>query len=180
MIFLTASQIVFAHDPRTTAKEFTHALSIEGAGKLTMTYKSLHWNEPGYMAAKKNDQLRTRLNSVLWKKIGMFDTEFDIVIGGVNVPKGSYGMGINFGANDDFKLVLSGEGKDIEIPLQTSTGASTVNYLSFDLRPNNDTDTFVLEGRLGKFSAWAEAKVPYLAPHEHSDGDHDHDGAKKP
>ena len=169
MVVLIAAQLIFAHDPRTTAKEFSHSIAIEGAGKLTMRYKSLHWNERGYTAAKGNEQLRTRLNGSLWKKVGKFDTEFDVVIGGVTVPKGSYDMGVNFGANDDFKLVLGSEGKDLEIPLQTTKDIPIVNYLSFDLRPNNDTDTFVLEGRLGTFSAWAETKVPYLSEHDHKD-----------
>src|SRR5579862_5866143 len=82
-----------AHDPRTVAKDFTHTLTIEGAGKLTMSYKSLHWNEPGYKLAKGNDKQRERLLGSLWKKIGTFDTQFDVVIGGVTVPKGTYNMG---------------------------------------------------------------------------------------
>ena len=169
MLVLLGAQIIFAHDPRTTAKDFSHSIAIEGAGKLNIMYKSLHWNQQGYTAAKGNEQLRTRLNGFLWKKFGKFENEFDIVIGGVKVPKGSYDLGINFGANDDFKLVLGSGGNDIMIPMQTTKDIPVVNYLTFDLRPNNDTDTFVLEGRLGPFSAWAEAKVPYLSDHDHKD-----------
>ena len=169
MVVLFAAQVIFAHDPRDAAKDFSHSIAIEGAGKLNIMYKSLHWNQQGYTTAKTNESLRKRLNSFLWKKIGKFENEFDIVIGGVKVPKGSYDMGINFGADDDFKLVLASGGNDLMIPLQTTKDIPVVNYLTFDLRPNNATDTFVFEGRLGSFSAWAEAKVPYLADHDHKD-----------
>jgi len=175
VLILFSAQMIFAHDPRTVAKDFSHTLTIEGAGKLTLSYKSLHWNEPVYMNAKQNDQLRARLNAGVWKRIGKLDSEFDVVIGGVQVPKGSYSLGIAFGANDDFSLILGSGGKDITIPLQTAADSPVVTYLSFDLRPTSDTDSFLLEGRSGKFRCSAEVKVPYLAPHEHADaGGHDH------
>src|SRR5262245_4946581 len=164
VLFAVAS---FAHDPRTVAKDFSHSLSVEGAGKLTLSYKSLHWNEAVYTQTKTNEQLRQRLNAGVWRKIGKLDTEFDVVIGGTQVPKGSYDMGISFGAKDDFSLLLRGGGKDLTIPLQTSNDGAEVTYLSFDLRPTSDTDSFVFEGRSGKFRCTAEVKVPYLAPHEH-------------
>jgi hypothetical protein len=164
-----------AHDPRTVAKDFSHTLSVEGAGKLTLSYKSLHWNEAVYNQTKANAQLRTRLNAGVWRKIGKLDTDFDVVIGGTQVAKGSYDMGISFGANDDFALLLRGGGKDLTIPLKTSADSPDVAYLSFDLRPTSDTDSFVLEGRSGKFRCSAEVKVPYLAPHEHPA-----DGTAKP
>ena len=168
LVCLALAQTVLAHDPRTVAKDFTHSLSVEGAGKLTLSYKSLHWNEPTYNAAKANDQLRTRLNG-MWKKIGKFDADFDLSIGGVQVPKGSYSLGVGFDGKDNFSLVLGGGGSDITIPLQTAADSPMVSYLSFDIRPASDTDTFVIEGRSGKFRSWAELKVPYLAAHEHAD-----------
>ena len=103
----------------------------------------------------------------LWKAVGKFDTEFEVVIGGVNVPKGSYIMGINFDANDNFKLILASGGKDIAISMQFAMDGPSANYLTFDFRPENDTDTFTIEARYGKARVSAEAKVPYLAPHEH-------------
>jgi hypothetical protein len=57
----------------------------------------------------------------------------------------------------------------MSIPLQSSADSPVVTYLSFDLRPASDTDSFVLEARSGKFRCSAEVKIPYLAPHEHSD-----------
>jgi hypothetical protein len=164
-----------AHDPRTVAKDFSHTLTVEGAGKLTLSYKSLHWNEAVYAQTKSNDQLRTRLNLGVWRKIGKLDADFDVVIGGTPVPKGSYDMGIKFGANDDFALLLRAGGKDLTIPLKTTADSPEVTYLSFDLRPTSDTDSFLLEGRSGKFRCSAEVKVPYLAPHEHAA-----DGTAKP
>lgn len=169
IIGMCAVQIALAHDPRTLAKDFSHTLTVEGAGKLTISYKSLHWNEPVYLNTKKNEQLRQRLNAGLWKKIGKFDSEFDTVIAGTAVAKGTYDMGISFGANDDFALLLRSGGKEITVPFKTSAGASEVTYLTFDLRPMSDTDSFMLEARSGKFSCAAEVKVPYLAAHEHTD-----------
>ena len=175
LLVILLAAIALAHDPRTVAKDFSHTLAVEGAGKLTLSYKSLHWNEQVYTQTKTNDQLRQRLNTTLWRKIGKLDTDFEIVIGGTQVPKGSYDMGISFGAKDDFTLLLRGGGKDLNIPLQTSADGPVVTYLSFDLRPSSDTDSFVIEGRSGRFRSWAEVKVPYLSAHEHPA-----DGAAKP
>jgi hypothetical protein len=162
---LAACVSVFAHDPRTTAKDFSHTMTIEGAGKLTLSFKSLHFNEASFNA-RKTERALTAFNR-LWKNIGKFDSEFDVVIGGVQVPKGSYSMGFSFDANDNYKLVLASGGKDIIIPLQMAMDGPGVNFLSFDLRPENGVDGFTYEARYGKLRAWAEVKVPYLAPHDH-------------
>jgi hypothetical protein len=173
MVFaLVAAQAVSAHDPRTVSKDFSHVLTLEGAGKLTISYKSLHYNEAGFAARKE----RVAPYNRLWGAIGKLDTEFDVVIGGVKVPKGSYGMGVSFDANDNFKLVLKGgSAGDLSIPLQVAMDSPVVNYLSFDFRPENATDTFTVEARYGKMRASAEAKVPYLSEHSHGDQQH---GAK--
>ncbi|HEX8089332.1 MAG TPA: hypothetical protein VF762_10795 [Blastocatellia bacterium] len=167
VVVLFAAQLATAHDPRTVAKNFSHTLTLEGAGKLTLSYKSLHFNEQGFNN-RKQERMLANFNR-LWKSIGKFDSDFDVVVAGVQVPKGSYVMGFNFDANDTFKLVLSGGGKDIMIPLQSAMDGPTVNYLSFDVRPDNDTDTLIFEARYGKLRASASATVPYLAPHEHGD-----------
>src|SRR5215211_1811996 len=125
IVVLFAAQIASAHDPRTVAKNFSHTLTVEGAGKLTLSYKSLHYNEQGFNN-RKQERMITNFNR-LWKSIGKLDTDFDIVIGGVQVPKGSYTMGFNFDAGDNFKLVLSGGGKDMMIPLQAAMDGPTVN-----------------------------------------------------
>src|SRR5215831_18792073 len=152
LVVLSVGQLAWGHDPRVLAKKFTHTFSIEGAGKLSLTYTSLHWNQASYDAVKKNEQQLQRMNSTLWKKIGTFDSEFDVVMSGVQVPKGSYNLGINFDANDNFKLVLwTAGGKDLLIPLETQADNPMVTYLTFDLRPMSETDTFVIEGRSGKF-----------------------------
>jgi len=167
IVVLFAAQLIFAHDPRTVAKNLSHTLSIDGAGKLSLSYKSLHYNEQGF-SARKTERALTNYNR-LWKNIGKFDSEFDVTIGGVTVPKGSYTMGFNYDANDNYKLILSAGGKDVIIPMTTAMDGPTVNYLSFDVRPENDTDTFTIEVRYGKLRNSAEMKVPYLAPHEHDD-----------
>lgn len=159
MVVLLVAQITFGHDPRTAAKDFSHSMMIEGLGKLTVSYKSLHFNEPAFNNRKAERALAT-FNRV-WKSIGKFESEFDVVIAGVQVPKGSYGFGVNFDANDNYKLVLSGGGKEIMIPLTTVMDSPKVNYLSFDLRPENDTDAFTIEGRYGMVRVSAEVKVPH-------------------
>ena len=169
-VVLFAAQLASAHDPRAVAKNFSHTLTLEGAGKLMLSYKSLHFNEQGFNNRKQERALAT-FNRV-WKSIGKLDTEFDVVIAGVQVPKGSYTLGFNFDANDNYKLVLSSGGKDMMIPLQSAMDGPSVNYLSFDVRPDNDTDTLIFEARYGKLRAYADAKVPFLAPHDHS-GDKD-------
>ncbi|HVF89669.1 MAG TPA: hypothetical protein VNH22_06345 [Blastocatellia bacterium] len=173
IVLVAGAQLALAHDPRTVAKDFSHTMSIEGAGKLTLSYKSLHYNEAAYLSVKQNERTLTNLNR-LWKKIGKLDTDFDVMIGDVRVPKGSYDLGFNFDAKDNFKLVLGGAGNEITIPLMAQTDGPVVNYLSFDLRPENATDTFTFEGRYGKIRTSAPLKVPYLAEQ------HDHAGEQKP
>ena len=167
IVVLFAAQLASAHDPRAVAKNFSHTLTLEGAGKLTLSYKSLHFNELGFNS-RKQERALTTFNRI-WKSIGKLDSDFDIVIAGVQVPKGSYTLGINFDANDNYKLVLASGGKDIMIPMQSAMDSPAVNYLSFDVRPDNDTDTLVFEARYGKLRAFAEAKIPLLAPHEHGE-----------
>ncbi|HYL99544.1 MAG TPA: hypothetical protein VEZ90_11370 [Blastocatellia bacterium] len=162
LALVTASQSTLAQGQRTVEKDFSHSLSIEGTGKLTLNYKSLHWNGPAYESAKKNDQMRDRLNSSLWKRLGKLDSEFDFTIGGFAVPKGSYSFGINFDANDNFKLVLLNGEKETDIPLKTEADEPMVDYLTFDIRPSAG-DAFVIEGRCGKFRATADIKVPSLS-----------------
>ncbi|HKV38681.1 MAG TPA: hypothetical protein VJX67_05680 [Blastocatellia bacterium] len=163
VILLLFVQASFAQAPSQAAKEFSHTLSIEGAGKLTLSYRSLHWNDFAYNAAKKNAQQRERLNNGLWKKIGKFDTDFDVVIAGVAVPKGSYSLGINFDDSDHFKVVLGGTTKDIYVPLTTEADDPLISYLTFDIRPSSTADTFTLEGRSGKFRSYADLKIPSLS-----------------
>lgn len=165
LLVILFAAVALAHDPRTVSKDFSHTLTVEGAGKLTLSYKSLHYNEANFNGRKV--EARMVAFNRLWKVIGKLDTDFAVVIAGVQVPKGSYNMGINFDANDNFKLVLGSGGKDILIPLQFATDGPSANYLTFDFRPENDSDMFAIEARYGKARVSAEAKVPYLSPHAH-------------
>ena len=171
LVILAAVSIALGHDPRTVAKDFTHTMIIEGSGKLSMSYKSLHWNEAAYASFKKNDQLRTRVLNAVWKKIGKLESEFDFVLGGTKVAKGSYDLGITFDANDNFSLILGSAGKDTVIALKTASDGPLVDFLAFDIRPAdpNKPDTFLVEGRGGKFRSSAELTVPALAAHEHGE-----------
>ena len=164
-VVLLAAQIGFAHDPRTVAKNLSHVLTIEGAGKLTISYKSLHFNEAGFNN-RKTPRALTAFNG-LWKSVGKVETDFDVVLAGVAVPKGSYQLGFSFDADDNYKLILSSGGKETVIPLQMALDGSPVNYFSIDVRPDSDTDAIVIEARYGKLRTWASGEVPYLKPHAH-------------
>jgi hypothetical protein len=165
VVALIAAQVAFAHDPRTVAKDLSHVYSIEGAGKLTINYKSLHFNEPGF-AARKTERALKAFNG-LWKSVGKLDTDFEVVLGGVQIPKGSYQLGFGFDANDNYKMILSSGGKETVIPLKMSLDGPMVNYFTIDVRPDSDTDALVLEARYGKLSTWTAGTVPYLKPHDH-------------
>ena len=165
LLVILFAAVALAHDPRTVSKDFSHTLTVEGAGKLTLSYKSLHYNDANFNA-RKTERALPQFNR-LWKAIGKFETDFPVVIAGFEVPKGTYTMGINFDANDNFKLVLASGGKDIMIPMQFSMDGPSANYLTFDFRPENDSDTFSIEARYGKARVSAEAKVPFLAAHDH-------------
>ena len=165
MLVVLFGAVALAHDPRTVSKDFSHSLTVEGAGKLTLSYKSLHYNDANFNA-RKAERALVQFNR-LWKAVGKFETDFPVVIAGVEVAKGSYTMGINFDANDNFKLVLGSGGKDLMIPLQFSMDGPSANYLTFDFRPERDSDIFAIEARYGKARVIAEAKVPFLAAHDH-------------
>ena len=156
---LMLASLSFAQAPRPNSAEFSHVLSIDGVGKVTITYRSLHWNEQAYATAKLNEQIRERLNSGIWHRIGTFNTDADLVIGNVQVPKGSYGLGISFDGKDNFSLVLGNGGKDMTIPFTTQQDSPLVSYLAFDIRPS-ESGGYLIEGRSGKFRCWAEVKLP--------------------
>lgn len=156
-----------AHDPRTTAKTFSHALEIQGAGKFELNYKAMHFNEPVYKRMQADEKLRDRLNANVWNAIGTTDVEFDIVLADQPVTKGKYPFGLNVEPNEGFSLVLKTKEKTAKVPLQVSANNSDVPYLTFALYPTDKPDTFVLEGRCGKYRGTTEVKVPYLAEHSH-------------
>lgn len=167
-LLLSIASLAAAHDPRTTAKDFASSLIIEGAGKLTLQYKGMHFNAPAYERMKSDEALRNRLNNAIWGNIGKAELEFDVVIGTEAVSKGSYTLGINIGANDSFSLVLKGANKTFTIPLQSSGDGGGVEYLTFAIYPTGAVDTFTFEARCGKFRTTQSIKVPYLSPdHAH-------------
>ena len=166
-LFVFGAQAAGAHDPRSVAKEFSHTLKIDGAGTMTLTYKSLHFNEPAYNGLKTNAQRREQVLGFLWKKIGTLETGFDVVLNGVQVAKGKYDFGLWFDDKDNFKFLLNGGGKELKIDATTGLDTMSVTWMSFDIRPTDTPDTFTLEGRGGKFRTSVPVKVPFLADHSH-------------
>ena len=81
-----ALSLALAHDPRTTAKDFSHGLKIDGAGELSFIYKAMHFNENTYKRMQSEPAFRERLNANVWSSIGSVVAEFEV---GAGRPKNS-------------------------------------------------------------------------------------------
>ncbi|HEY3131992.1 MAG TPA: hypothetical protein VGL91_21225 [Acidobacteriota bacterium] len=167
LIFCCAVLLLQAHDPRTTAKTFSHSLDIEGAGQFGLTYKAMHFNEPVYKRMQTEEALRDRINANVWNAIGKADVGFEIAAADQAIPKGKYGFGLNIEPNEGFTVVFKTSEKTIKVPLHVTKENPDVAYLTFAIFPTDKPDTFVLEGRCGKYRGTADLKVPYLAEHTH-------------
>ncbi len=170
LIFCCAVLLLQAHDPRTTAKTFSHSLEIEGAGEFELNYKAMHFNEPVYTRMQAEEKLRDRLNANVWNAIGRADVGFEVAVANQAIPKGKHGFGLNIEPNEGFTLVFKTSEKTIKVPLQVTKENPEVPYLTFAIFPTDKPDTFVLEGRCGKYRGTADLKVPYLAEHTHPAG----------
>ncbi len=163
------------HDPRTTAKKLSQGLEVDGAGKLAIDYKALHYNEPNFKRAKGNDRFLSYLNGNVWGKMGTAKLDFPITSGDVKLAKGSYTFGLNMTKDDEFSVVFWQGDKKIALPLESEFNEKRqVAYLTIALMATEDIDTFVIEVRCGPYTATTEIKVPYLDPDhdEHDDGEH--------
>lgn len=167
LIFCCAALLLQAHDPRTTAKTFSHTLEVEGAGQFQLSYKAMHFNEPVYKRMQAEEKFRDRLNANVWNAIGTADVGFEVAAGDQAISKGKHGFGLNIEPNEGFTLVFKTGEKAIKIPLQVTKENPDLPYLTFAIFPTDKPDTFLLEGRCGKYRGTTELKVPYLAEHTH-------------
>jgi hypothetical protein len=167
VLLCCAAAAALAHDPRTTAKEFSHGLKIEGAGDLNLIYKAMHFNEATYKRMQADEKLRTQMNSRVWSNIGSADAGFDLALGDQSIAKGKYTLGLSIDANDQFAVVLNAGGNAIKIPLKISSENPDLPFLTFAIYPTDKPEMFVLEGRCGKYRGTVDLKVPYLAEHAH-------------
>ena len=157
---------VWGHDPRATAKEVGVSLSIEGSGDLRIKYKGMHFNQPTYERMKSSAEMRQRMNAGLWNNIGTAEVDFDVVIGTEALPKGTYQFGLSVDGDDQFSWVFrSGEIKKT-IALKVQSGVD-VPYLTLAFTPTAAADTFVLEGRCGRFHGTTVVRIPALQEHKH-------------
>ena len=157
---------VWGHDPRTTAKEVGVSLSIEGSGDLTIKYKGMHFNQPTYERMKSSAELRQLVNAGLWNNIGTAEVGFDVVIGTEALPKGTYQFGLNVDGDDQFSWVFRSGEITKTITLKVQPGVD-VSYLTLAFTPTAAPDTFVLEGRCGRFHGTTLVKIPALQEHKH-------------
>ena len=85
-----ALSLALAHDPRTTAKDFSHGLKIEGAGDLSFVYKAMHFNETTYKRMQSEAAFRDRLNAKVWSSIGSVTSDFEWVLGDQKISLASF------------------------------------------------------------------------------------------
>ncbi|HET7294488.1 MAG TPA: hypothetical protein VFM88_18835 [Vicinamibacteria bacterium] len=164
--YALAASAALAHDPRTAARELEQALVLEGLGRLELKYKAMHWNPTAYDRFQTDSAVRERVNTNVWSAIGTLTNGFDVTVGGLAVPKGSYPFGIRIEGADKFSLVLKLGAETKTIPFEVSTGGAPTEYLSFALFPTGRPDTFTLEGRCGSFRGISALTVPHLTGHD--------------
>ena len=138
-----------AHDPRTTAKKLSQTLEVEGIGRLTFEYRSLHFNPEMFERARTNPGFMNLLNTQVWGRMGRATLGFDIVSRGLKLVPGDYEFGINMTPAEEFSVVLwQGEAKK-ELRLDVERDPKPVPYLTIALVATAMPDTFVLEARCG-------------------------------
>jgi hypothetical protein len=156
------------HDPRTTAKKLSQGLEVDGAGKLALEYKALHFNSEMFERAKKSQRYMDFLNAQIWGRMGAAKLGFDVVAGDAKLAAGDYEFGVNMTPAEEFSVVFWKAQEKIAVPLTIERDQKPVPYLSVVLLATDDVDTFELEARCGPFRGTADVKVPYLSE------DHDH------
>jgi hypothetical protein len=161
------ARLAVAHDPRTTAKTFAHHLTIDGLGNFAVTYKGMHFNETAYKRFQTDAAIRNRVNTGVWNQLGSANVDFDVTIADQALSKGKYDFGLNIEENEGFSLLFKKQDKSVKIPLTVTTDATGVPYLSFVIMPTEKPDTYVIEGRGGKYRGVATMKVPGMAEHAH-------------
>jgi len=159
------------HDPRTVAKKLSQGLEVDGAGKLQIDYKALHFNEANFKAATTKPKLMDYFNSNIWGKLGTAKLGFELVAGDVKLPAGDYEFGINMTAGEEFSVVFwKGTEKKV-VPLKVEREQKPVSYLTVTLMASDEPNLFVLEARCGPYRGTADIDVPYLSEdHAHPDG----------
>ena len=152
-----------AHDPRTTAKQLSQGLDVEGVGRFTFEYRGLHFNPEMFERARTNPGFMNLLNTQVWGRMGRATLGFELVSRGLKVAPGDYDFGINMTPAEEFSVVLwRGEEKK-ELRLDVERDQKPVPYLTLALMATSAPDTFVLEARCGPYRGTVELKVPALA-----------------
>ena len=170
---VTAAGSAAAHDPRTTARELTLVLHVDEGKDLSIRWKTLHFNAPNFERAKQREGYLGLLNSTVWGELGSARLDVAVVLGEVTVPAGDYSFGVNFTSDEQFSVVLRAKEGEItrqewKVPLSTSRGAVSTEYLAFALLATAQPDVLVLEARCGPYSGSASLRIPTLAAdHQH-------------
>src|SRR5207247_4640706 len=113
--------LALAHDPRTTAKDFSHGLKIKGAGDLNLSYKAMHFNVATYKRMQEDGQFRARMNSGVWSNIGAAEAGFDVVLGDQALPRGKYTLGLSIDAQDAFSVVFKVAARPLQALIKVRT-----------------------------------------------------------
>jgi hypothetical protein len=169
-VLIVTSILMFAHDPRTTSKDFSTGMIVGGAGKLEIMYKGMHWNGPSYERAMTTDNFRAAMNKNVWSALGKAHLDFDVIVGDQDIPKGDYVFGILLEPGRKFTLSLTNPARTITVPLETTFDNPDHPYLSVDISPvdaMNKPELYLFEARCGQFRGVQSMKVPYLMEHTH-------------
>ena len=151
------------HDPRTTAKKLSQGLEVEGAGKLALDYKALHFNKEMFDRARNRADFMDFLNAEVWGRMGKATVGFELVSGSVSLAPGDYDFGINMTPAEEFSIVFWRGQEKKELKLEVERDQKPVPYLSITLMATDAADTFTLEARCGPYRGTVGVKVPYLS-----------------
>jgi len=159
------------HDPRTVAKKLSQGLEVDGAGKLQIDYKALHFNADNFKRASANPKMMDYFNANIWGKLGTAKLGFDLEAGDVKLTPGDYEFGINMTAGEEFSFVDWKATEKLVVPLKVEKDQKAVSYLTVTLMASDEPDMFLLEARCGPYRGTAEIDVPFLSEeHAHPAG----------
>ena len=172
---MAAAGLAAAHDPRTTARELTLTLHVDDGQGVSLSWKALHFIPTNFERAKQREGYLGLLNASVWGELGSADLDDELIFGDLTVPAGEYSFGVNFTADEQFSVVLRAKDGEVtrqewKVPLATTKGEPSSEYLAFALLATQQPDVLILEGRCGPYTGRASLRIKALgAEHVHPD-----------
>jgi len=160
---MVRASVLLRHDPRTTAKKLSQGLEVEGAGKLALDYKALHFNKEMFERARNTPGFMDFLNAEVWGRMGKATLGFELVSGNLRLAPGDYDFGINMTPAEEFSIVFWQGQEKKELKLDVERDQKPTPYFTVALMATDAADTFLLEARCGPYRGTVGVKVPYLS-----------------